>query len=120
MHKKILVVEDEVLVGMLLSHNLEELGYTVQDVITTGEGAIAHVASDPPDAIIMDISLNGKIDGIDAAKAIKAKYDIPILFFTGYEDRKLQERAKAVQPAAIIDKLGPAEAIKEALEDIFS
>lgn len=120
MKKKILIVEDEVLVGMMLSHDIEKLGYVVQEVLTTGDDAIAFAQSDPPDAILMDISLTGTMDGIDAAAIIKRMQNIPILFFTGYQDKKILERARSVQPAAILDKLGPAEAIKEALESIFS
>lgn len=119
MGKKILIVEDEVLIGMMLSYNIEEFGYDVQEVVTTGEEAIASAQSDPPDAILMDISLTGSMDGIDAALLIKAKQDIPILFFTGYQDKELLQRAMSVQPTAILDKLGPADAIREALEGIF-
>lgn len=119
MGKKILIVEDEVLIGMMLSYNIEEFGFDVQEVVTTGEEAIASALSDPPDAILMDISLTGTMDGIDAAQLIKAKQDIPIIFFTGYQDKELLQRAKSVSPWAILDKLGPAEAIKETLEDIF-
>lgn len=120
MGKKILIVEDEVLIGMMLSHNIEDFGFDVQEVVTTGEEAIASAQSAPPDAILMDISLTGSMDGIDAALQIKAKQDIPILFFTGYQDRELLQRAESVQPVAILDKLGPAEAIKEALERLFA
>lgn len=119
MDKKILIVEDEVLIGMMLSYNIEEFGFNVQEVVTTGEEAISSVESDPPDAILMDISLSGTMDGIDAALLIKARRDIPILFFTGYQDKELLRRANSVQPAAILDKLGPPEAIKEALEALF-
>lgn len=119
MKKKILIVEDEVLVGMMLSNNIKKLGFAVQEVVTSGEEAIASVKHDPPDAILMDISLTGTMDGIDAASIIKASLDVPILFFTGYRDKKLLDRAESIGPAAIIDKLDPVETIKRALDTIF-
>jgi DNA-binding NarL/FixJ family response regulator len=120
MEKKILIVEDEVLVGMMLASNISKSGFTVQNVVTTAEEAIASVQADPPDAILMDISLTGAMDGIDAASLIKSRSDIPVIFFTGYQDSKMIDRAEAVGPAAIIDKLGPADEIQKVLVEIFS
>ncbi len=119
MKKKILIVEDEVLIGMMLSNVINNQGLVVQEVVTTGEAAIASVMRDTPDAILMDISLTGTMDGIDAAKAIKATQDIPILFFTGYQDKELMQRVMAVKPAAILNKLDPIDAIEEAFTNIF-
>lgn len=120
MKKKILIVEDEVLVGMMLSSHIEGLGFTVVDVVTSGKAAITAVKAHLPDVVLMDISLNGPMDGIDAAVAIKEIQDIPIIFYTGYQDEKLMERVQVAQPAAILDKLGPTNAIRDALESIFN
>lgn len=119
MKKKILIVEDEVLIGMMLSNVIRKQGIDVQEVVTTGEAAIANALRDPPDAILMDISLTGTMDGIDAAKTIKATQDIPILFFTGYQDKELMQRVMEVKPAAILNKLDPIEEIGKAFTDIF-
>jgi len=119
MKKKILVVEDEALIGMMLAHTLNRTGYTVQEVVSNGEEAIIAAEVDPPDVILMDISLPGSLDGIETASKIKAHQDIPIIFFTGYNDKQLIERAEAVRPAAIVDKIGSAEAVIKALSAIF-
>lgn len=119
MKKKVLIVEDEVLIGMMLSNVIKKQGFDVQEVVTTGEAAIASVLRTPPDAILMDISLTGTMDGIDAAAAIKAEHDIPILFFTGYQDKELMQRVRAVKPAAVLNKLDPIEAIEEAFINVF-
>ncbi|WP_035247754.1 response regulator [Desulfogranum mediterraneum] len=120
MKKTILIVEDEILIGMMLSENMEDFGYTPLEVATTAEEALAAVRASPPDAILMDISLSGSIDGIEAALLIKQHADIPVIFFTGYQDPQLLQRAGATQPVAILDKLGPAEAIEEVLNNLFS
>lgn len=117
--KKILIVEDEILIGMMLAENIREYGYDTFEVITTAEKAIEVAQSEGPDAILMDISLSGKMDGIEAAAQIREHADIPIIFFTGYRDSQLLKRAEAVNPVAILDKLGPPEAVQDILLRLF-
>lgn len=119
MKKKVLIVEDEVLIGMMLANVIRKRGFEVQEVVTTGDAAITSAQRNPPDAILMDISLSGTMDGIDAATVIRTEQDIPILFFTGYQDEELMERTKAVEPVAILNKLDPIEAIEEAFTTLF-
>lgn len=121
MKKKILIVEDEILIGMMLAETIKDFGYyAIEQVATTGEEAIAAVRDESPDAILMDISLSGPMDGIQAAEIIHQKFPVPILFFTGYRDAKLLKRAEATNPVAILDKLGPAEELKEVLDNLFT
>lgn len=102
--KKILVVEDEIITAMDIKKNLLKLGYLVTSTETSGEAALAAVEKDRPDLIMMDIVLDGEIDGIEAAKVIRNKYDIPIVFLTAYGDEKTVERAKAALPYGYITK----------------
>lgn len=120
MGKKILIVEDEILIGMMLAQTIAEVGYQVCEVVTTGEEALKAVQAEQPDAVLMDISLNGIMDGIDAAKRIKEKQDVPIIFFTGYQDKSLVERAMKTNPFAILDKMGPMDDILATLERVFA
>jgi CheY-like chemotaxis protein len=102
---KILLVEDEVVAAMFLKMELEKEGYIVCKHVTTGENAIISAEADKPDVILMDIFLAGKINGIDAAKEIKEKTDIPIIIFlTGFEDSGLKEKAMKLDPLAYIIK----------------
>jgi len=121
MKKKILIVEDEILIGMMLAETIKDFGYfAIEQVATTGEEAIAAVRDENPDAILMDISLSGSMDGIQAAELIHRESPVPILFFTGYRDHKLLKRAEATRPVAILDKLGPAEELKKTLDQLFT
>jgi CheY-like chemotaxis protein len=115
MAKKILIVEDEKLIGLMLAENVKDLGCEVTRVVTNGQAALHAVQTDPPDAILMDISLDGVMNGIETAKQIKAKQDIPILFFTGYQDPHLLSQANAVKPVGIVDKLDTTENIQQAI-----
>jgi len=115
MPKKILIVEDEQLIGLMLAENVRELGWQVTRGVPNGAAALRSVRQEPPDAILMDISLDGVLDGIETARMIKAKQDIPVLFFTGYQEEQLLDRARAVRPAGIVDKLDSTENIQAAI-----
>jgi CheY-like chemotaxis protein len=95
------------------------LGCHVTNVVTNGKAALSSVHDDPPDAILMDISLDGVMDGIETARQIKAWRDIPILFFTGYQDPHLLSRADAVKPVGIVDKLDTTENIQQAIVSLL-
>jgi len=119
MVKKILIVEDEKLIGLMLAEHVREMGCEVTKVVTSGEAAVRAVQNERPDAILMDISLDGVMDGIETAGRIKDIEEIPILFFTGYQDSQLRLRAGALGPFGIIDKLDSTEAIKEAISSLL-
>ncbi len=120
MKKKILIVEDEILIGMMLAENIRDFGYDPCEVVTSANEALQAVREQHPDAILMDISLSGRLDGIDAAQLIREYSNVPIIFFTGYRDQKLLKRAQATNPVAILDKLGPTEAVRDTLGSIFA
>ncbi|MFW2365758.1 MAG: response regulator [Desulforhopalus sp.] len=107
MTAKILIVEDEILVGMMLKKKIEKHGYVVDDIATSGEEAIEMAESGNPDLLFMDVSLPGSLDGVDTAIKIKEKRDIPVIFFTGnHRDENLIRRSEKVKPVAILDKMG--------------
>ncbi len=118
--KKILIVEDEVLVAMMLARKLEGQGFEVCDVVGTGEEAIAANEKHAPGAILMDVSLGSEMDGIEAGIMIRDESSVPIVFFTGYyQDKKLLRRAEAAQPLGVLDKLGPVSDILTVLNKAF-
>ena len=119
MAKNVLIVEDEKLIGLMLAENVKELGCRVIGVVTNGQAAVRAVRNERPDAILMDISLDGTVDGIETARMIKAEGDIPILFFTGYQDPDLLSRADAVKPVGIVDKLDTTENIQQAIVSLL-
>lgn len=113
----ILLVEDEILVGMMLQKKIRSYGYEITDVITSGEEAVARARVENPDLLFMDVSLSGQIDGVEAARQIKEFLDVPVIFFTGnHMDKKLIERSKELSPVAILDKLGSFDTVVKAVE----
>ena len=100
----ILVVEDEIIVAKNTLNLLESLGYNVPAVVSTGEEAIKKAAETHPDLVLMDIKLEGDIDGIEAANQIRHSLHIPIVYLTACADDKTLQRAKITEPYGYIIK----------------
>lgn len=121
MKYKVLIVEDEILIGMMIRKKIIARGYEVCDVISTGELAVERVPCEVPDLLLMDICLAGDMNGIEAARQIKKEQDIPVIFFTvNNKDKNLIEQSKDVNPVAIIDKLGSIEDLFSAMETVLT
>ncbi len=101
---KILIVEDERLVAEDIRLSLETMGYEINGTVSTGEEAIAHIKDNQPDLILMDIVLQGKINGIRTAEQVRAQHDIPIVYLTAYADSDTIEQAKKTEPYGYILK----------------
>lgn len=101
---KILVVEDERIVAEDIKEGLQSMGYTVTSVVRSGKMAIKMVEDNRPDLVLMDIVLKDKMDGIETAKQIRARYNIPVVYLTAYSDEKILERAKTTEPFGYIIK----------------
>jgi len=100
----ILIVEDEIILAESVKRILIKLGYEVLSIVSTGENALRKIKEERPDLILMDIKLQGKMDGIEAAEKIRAKYRIPIIYTTAYADDFLIERAKITTPYGYLVK----------------
>ena len=101
---KILIVEDEADIGESIKLTLEERGYSVINIVATGEEAIDIIKSTEVNLVLMDIVLNSEMPGTVAAKHIKTYIDIPIIFLSAYFNEYTLEQAKASQPFGYILK----------------
>ncbi|MFA7229353.1 MAG: response regulator, partial [Melioribacteraceae bacterium] len=101
---KILVVEDEMIISMELSHRLRRSGFDVVATAASGEDAIKKALELSPDLILMDIHIAGEIDGIQTAELIHSKEDIPIIYLTAFSDEKTLDRAKLTEPYGFLIK----------------
>ena len=95
---KIMVVEDEVIFGKDIQMSLRNLNYDVPALVTSGETAVELAERENPDLVLMDIVLRGQMDGIEAARQIRNRYDIPVIYLTAYSDEKTLRRAKETEP----------------------
>jgi PAS domain S-box-containing protein len=101
---RILIVEDETLIAKDLAGSLEFLGFEITETASTGEQALRIVEEFTPDLILMDIKLNGELDGIETAERILSRFDIPIVYLTAYTEEDVFERAKRTEPYGYIAK----------------
>jgi signal transduction histidine kinase len=103
-NERIMIVEDERIIADDIQITLEDLGYTVPCAAASGKDAIDKAEKHRPDLVLMDIVLQGEMDGIDAAKQIYSRFDIPIIYLTAYADESVLERAKKTAPFGYIIK----------------
>jgi diguanylate cyclase (GGDEF)-like protein/PAS domain S-box-containing protein len=95
---QILVVEDERIVAGDIRDSLNRMGYEVPAVVTSGEEAIRKAAKLHPDLVVMDIILDGDMDGIEAAERILNRFNIPVIFLTANSEDNTLQRAKLTGP----------------------
>jgi PAS domain S-box-containing protein len=101
---RILIIEDEAIVAADLTSKLSQLGYCVIGTASQAERGIALAEEKKPDLVLMDVRLDGSMDGIEAAERIRAICDRPVIFLTAHSDPDTMARAKLTMPFAYILK----------------
>ena len=104
MATKILLVKDYIIRSMGLWNLLEFWGYEMCEQVTSGEEAVVKAEQERPDVVLMDIHLGGKLNGISAARLIKSRFGIPVIFTTACSDDRTMEMAAASEPAGYFVK----------------
>jgi len=113
---RILIVEDERIIGLDIQKNLERLGYEVINIVNTGEAAVDLAGELKPSLVLMDIMLGGGISGIEAADSIRRKYNIPVVYLTALTDEETLQKAKVTEPYGYILKPFDLKGIHSAIE----
>ncbi len=103
-NKRIMIVEDESLVAKHIRKHLESEGYTVAAVVTTGEEAVERAVEILPDLILMDIRLDGQLDGIEAAEQIRSHQNVPVVYLTAFADAETVKRSTVTEPFGYLIK----------------
>jgi PAS domain S-box-containing protein len=101
---RILIVEDEGIIAQDIRMSLLEMGYEVCSAVATGEEAVSRVEAERPDLALVDVVLQGDMDGIEAAHLIHSRFKIPIVYLTAYADEKTLDRAKITEPFGYLIK----------------
>ena len=95
---RILVVEDNAIIAKDLQWQLEDLGYNVPFIAPTGSDAIRRVKENKIDLVLMDIMLEGEMDGIETADEMRTKHSVPVVYLTAYADDETLKRARRTEP----------------------
>ena len=115
-HKhKILVVEDEAVVARDIEQTLTRLGFDVVGTAQFANEAVAKVAEHKPDLVLMDISLQGKRDGVEAAQIIDDRTKTPVVFLTAHTDKATVARAQGISPAGYLVKPFNRERLRDTI-----
>jgi CheY-like chemotaxis protein len=92
--KKVLIVEDDMILAMINRKYLERIGCSVVASVVTGPAALIAVKEFAPDVILMDIRLDGEMDGVDAMRAIRQFSEVPVIYVSGNSEPAIRERAE--------------------------
>lgn len=103
-NKRVLIVDDEFLIVMGLSLQVEDMGLEVCGTAGTAEEAIALATEHRPHLVLMDVRLQGDRDGVDAALAIHEKVDSKMIFITGSREPATHSRIMTAHPSAVLFK----------------
>lgn len=117
--KQILIVEDEAIIAMNIRNLLENLGYNICGLASSAEEAVKLAEEKHPDLILIDIILDGEIDGIDTVVEIKKTQNKPIIYMTAHSDEKTLSRAKATEPHGFIVKPINYNELRLTIEIVF-
>lgn len=113
---KLLVVDDEVLVGEDLAESLHAMGYGVVGVARSGADAILLAEKESPDLVLMDIKLQGEMDGIEAAATIRGRFRTPVVFVSAYNSDAILERVKRTEAFGYLVKPFSEKDLRSAIE----
>jgi len=100
----VLIVEDEAILAAHLASKVKLLGYRVIGPVSTGEEALDLIGRESPNIALLDIRLDGNLDGIETASRLKQFRDIPVIFLTAHSDQETLKRASTVGPFGYILK----------------
>ena len=117
--KTVMIVEDDLILNLLYESYLEKLGYDAEGELVYGKTAIEVAKKIQPDLILMDISLEGDIDGIEAMLEIRKFSDVPVIYITGNSDPHHVQRAKETDYLDYLVKPIEFNDLKDSIERNF-
>jgi PAS domain S-box-containing protein len=107
---KVFVVEDEMIVALDIQNRLQQLGYHVVGTAFSGESALVQIGELLPDVVLMDVSLETELDGLEVAAKVREQLHIPIVFLTAFSDEHMMGRIQVTEPFAYV--LKPFETVE--------
>ncbi|MDZ7658534.1 response regulator [Fodinibius sp.] len=118
--KKVLIVEDDMIISMVLERMINKLGHQVVKKVIAGQDAIDSFFELQPDLILMDIQLKDNIDGITAMQKIREESDVHVIYITGNSDQYNLERAKKTDYVDYLVKPIQMSHLKKSINKAFA
>jgi PAS domain S-box-containing protein len=101
---KVLIVEDDILIAKDIENILLRLEYAVSTLITSGDRVITRIVNENPDLILMDIMFQDKVRGIEIARKVRERIDVPIVYLTAHSEKTIVKKAKITEPFGYLIK----------------
>ncbi|MEX0660789.1 MAG: response regulator [Balneolaceae bacterium] len=120
MKKKIVIVEDDRLLGTVLKKMASALGFDVLDIARTGESAISSIKENEPDLVFMDIFLADDVSGIEAMKSVREYSNVPVIYISAQSDLQIQKEASFLGNSRFMVKPVNMSDLKMAVNGISS
>lgn len=120
MNNRVLIVEDCHIQSTVVKKMLESENFTVTAVCRSSEDAIASVKIDQPDIILMDIFIEGEVNGVDTMKKIRESYPIPVIFITALTKSDLHDEASGMKTAQLLAKPISKEELLSTIRNLLS
>ncbi|MEX0771519.1 MAG: response regulator [Balneolales bacterium] len=114
--KNILLVEDEFIIARMIENHLENMGFTSNQIAMSGEQALEAFEKDNFDLLLVDIKLNGELDGIETVERIRLQSPVPIIYLSGNSDQQTFERSKKTQPVDYLLKPIKMDKLQESIQ----
>ncbi len=115
--EQIMIVEDDIVTAKNIQLSLERMGYTITALMSAGEQAIQKIENEGcPDLVLMDISLQGKLDGIETSRILNSKFDVPVIFLTSHVEESIFEESKSTNPYGYLTKPFKEDELHKAIE----
>jgi 1,2-diacylglycerol 3-beta-glucosyltransferase len=101
---RVLIVEDDALEALLIERVVSDLHYAVLGPVATGEAALELARRERPDLVLMDVRLQGRMSGVEAAERLREEQDCPCVFMTAYGDPEMSARMRRIAGFAVLGK----------------
>ena len=112
----LLIVEDDPIIAANVARQVRKFGYTVAAKLRSGELAIEYIRDNPPDLVLMDVQLEGQLNGIETAEQIQRLHPLPLIYLTANTDEATRRAARQTAPAAFLSKPFRSQDLQSAIE----
>lgn len=118
--KSILIVEDESIIAMELEARVEDFGYISLGSASSAEEALAIIECKRPSVVLLDINIEGEINGLELAQKIRELYSLPFIFLSAYNNESHIQRATELGAVAFLNKPFLDEELQSAIESALA
>lgn len=116
---RVMIVEDEFIIALALRRQVEALGCEVCCVTDSAETSLAEASRLTPDAVLMDVSIRGGSDGIEAARRLTGELGLPVIIVSAYTDEETMHRAREAGAVAVLGKPASDEDLRRTLARVL-